>query len=676
MLNSAHHSQSESPRAAFQGAVVRLAKWTWESEDVLKKLQINCKNVRLAMVRQEKVVYEFGPFHLDSAQLLLFRSGQLISLAPKAVETLMVLVEKHGQLVEKDELMKAVWPDTFVEEANLTVHISALRKLFQDESQPGGYIETVPRRGYRFVAPVLERPVAGGETSRGESAAPAEKASPRPNSFALRLAIAAICVIALVAVGFALKSKGLFGLASRRIHSVAVLPLQNLSGDASQDYLADGLTEALVTDLAQVRSLRVISRTSIMSYKGTKKKLPEIARELNVDAVVEGSVMRSGDQVQVTAQLIEAPTDTHLWAETYEGSQRDLLLLQNRMAQAIVQQVRAALTPEEKVRLSTVHLVTPESHEDYLQGRYLWNRRTPAALLASLELYEKATKADPNSAEAYAAMATVYGTMVATDQFPPQEMEGKARAAAEKALSLDDTLAEPHAALGFIKAVGDYDWNGSFAELQRAIELDPNLAMAHHWYGYMLELRGRFDDALREVHKAQELDPLNLAEQESPAQVLYWSRKFDECIAQSRKTLELDPNFFYAHMFMGDCLEQLKRHDEAISELQETLRITPHNTAVMARLGYVLGTVGRKHEALALLKEMQQTRQSEYTSAGLQAWVYAGIGDREHTLESLERDENQRGTTTLFLKDDAKYDFVRSDPRFIALLKKTHLDVN
>jgi TolB-like protein/DNA-binding winged helix-turn-helix (wHTH) protein/Flp pilus assembly protein TadD len=630
------------------------------------------------MLRREKVVYEFGPFHFDSAQHLLFQDDQVIQLAPKAAETLAVLVENHGQLVEKEQLMKAVWPDTFVEDANLTVHISALRRLFQDHANASGdegYIETVPRRGYRFVAPVLERRPALDQTPQSPVVKRLD-AEPRSRALMLRFAIAGFCAIVLLTIGILLKPQShLFGFApARHIHSVAVLPLQNLSGDPSQEYLADGLTEALVTDLAQVRSLRVISRTSIMTYKGTKKKLPEIARELNVDAVVEGSVMRSGDHVQVTAQLIEAPTDTHLWAETYEGSQRDLLVLQNRMAQAIVQQVRVALTPEEKLRLATIHLVSPESHEDYLQGRYFWNRRTPAALLSSLELYEKATKADPNSAEAYSAMATVYATMVATDQFPPQEMEGKAKAAAQKALSLDETLAEPHAALGYMKAVGDYDWDGSFAEFKRAIELDPSYAMAHHWYGYILECRGRFDDALHEVHKAQELDPLNLAEQESPAQVLYWSRKYDECVAQSRKTLQLDPNFFYSHMFMGDCLAQLRRYDEAISEFRETLRITPRNTAVMARLGYVLGMVGRKREALDLLKQMEQTRQSEYTSAGLQAWIYAGIGDREHTLESLEKDENQRGTTTLFLKDDAKLDFVRTDPRFIALLKKTHLD--
>src|SRR5713226_1610547 len=444
------------------------------------------------MAQPAKAWYEFGPFRLDAVQHLLFRNGQLVSLAPKAVETLVVLVENHGRLVEKENLMKAVWPDTFVEEANLSVHISALRKVFQDQASANGrpYVETVPRRGYRFVATVVERSEADSRRA-GPIPEPPRPAT-RSTRARLPLVIGVSCLVALLFIGLAIRRRQAqpSGTAAPEIHALAVLPLQNLSGDPSQEYLADGLTEALVTDLAQIRSLRVISRTSIMTYKGTKKKLPEIARELNVDAVVEGSVMRSGDHVQVTAQLIEAPTDTHLWAETYEGSQRDLLVLQNRMAQAIVQQVRVALTPEEKLRLATVHLVSPESHEDYLQGRYFWNRRTPAALLSSIELYEKATKADPNSAEAYAAMAIAYVTMVATDQFPPQEMEGKAKAAAEKARSLDETLAEPHVALGMLKAVSDYDWNASFAEFERAIELDPNYAMAPHWYGYVLEFRG------------------------------------------------------------------------------------------------------------------------------------------------------------------------------------------
>src|SRR5713226_6044531 len=309
------------------------------------------------MAQPAKAWYEFGPFRLDAVQHLLFRNGQLVSLAPKAVETLVVLVENHGRLVEKENLMKAVWPDTFVEEANLSVHISALRKVFQDQASANGrpYVETVPRRGYRFVATVVERSEADSRRA-GPIPEPPRPAT-RSTRARLPLVIGVSCLVALLFIGLAIRRRQAqpSGTAAPEIHALAVLPLQNLSGDPSQEYLADGLTEALVTDLAQLRDLRVISRTSSMRYKDTKKKLPEIARELNVDAVVEGSVMRSGDHVQVTAQLIEAPTDTHLWAETYEGSQRDLLVLQNRMAQAIVQQVRVALTPEEKLRLATVH---------------------------------------------------------------------------------------------------------------------------------------------------------------------------------------------------------------------------------------------------------------------------------------------------------------------------------
>jgi TolB-like protein/DNA-binding winged helix-turn-helix (wHTH) protein len=285
------------------------------------------------MSRPEKVVYEFGPYRFDSAQHLLFRGGEVVSLAPKAVETLVVLVENHGQLVEKENLMKAVWPETFVEEANLTVHVSALRKVFQDGGNGGIYIETVPRRGYRFVAPVLERPRTDPETAAMEVPRPV---SSRARTFLspLSLTIAAVCAIVILSSGWvAIRKRGLrFGIVPRPIRSVAVLPLQNLSGDPAQDYLADGLTEALVTDLAQIHALRVISRTSVMTYKDTKKKLPEIARELNVDAVVEGSIARSGDQLQVYAQLIDAPRDAHLWAQTYQANLRDPLTLQNRVA--------------------------------------------------------------------------------------------------------------------------------------------------------------------------------------------------------------------------------------------------------------------------------------------------------------------------------------------------------
>jgi TolB-like protein/DNA-binding winged helix-turn-helix (wHTH) protein/Flp pilus assembly protein TadD len=629
------------------------------------------------MSRPEKVIYEFGPFRFDSAQHLLFRKGEVISLAPKAVETLVVLVENHGQLVEKEDLMKAVWPDTFVEEANLTVHISALRKVFQDEANGGSsYIETVPRRGYRFVAPVLERPCGEHEARAREAPRPAP---PRARSYLspLRLTIAVLCALALLSVGLVIvrKRDHLFGLAPPPIRSVAVLPLQNLSGDNAQDYLADGLTEALVTDLAQIHSLRVISRTSVMSYKGTQKKLPDIAKELNVDAVVEGSLTRSGDQVQVYAQLIEAREDAHLWAQTYQGNVRDILTLQSRIAQAVVKGVGAVLTPDEKLRLTTVRLVSPDSHDAYMQGRFYWNKRTPDNLLKALDLFDSATRLDPNSAEAYAALGTAYMSMLGSDQFPPREMEAKSRSAAEKALSLDDTIAEPHAVFAMLKAVQDYDWKTSDAEFERAEELDPSYVVAHHWHAFMLSSRGRNDEAYVEIQKAYQLDPRNPGEATAVAFVLYWARKYDDCIAAANKALQLAPDYFFALNARGECYEQLRRYDDSLADYQHALRASPHNNGGLGRLGHLYGVLGRTAEAQAQLADIQsRTAKSPYVPVWQEALICIGLGERERALDLLEQDQELRTTGSLMLRDDAIFDPLRSEPRFVALLKFAHLE--
>jgi len=380
------------------------------------------------MARLEKV-YEFGPYRLDAGQNLLFRRDQLIALPPKATLTLVVLVENHGRLVEKEALMKAVWPDTFVEESNLTLQISSLRKILQEESNNGSYIETIPRRGYRFVATVVEKAESISQETRAVATVRPARAPRRSARFYIAAAIS--CLVVMLVIGLAVW-KGTAGPgAAPDIHSLAVLPLRNLSGDPAQEYLADGLTEELVTDLAQLHGLRVISRTSVMPYKATEKKLPEIARELSVDAMVEGSIVRSGDRVRVTAQLVEARHDAHLWAASYDSDLHDLLSIQSSIAQAIADQVRATLTPREKLRLARVRQVSPEAHEAYLLGRHFWNLRTPQAMLKSIELFEKAIRINPNYAEAYAGMSSAYITLMDSQQFPPLEMEEKARAAAE-----------------------------------------------------------------------------------------------------------------------------------------------------------------------------------------------------------------------------------------------------
>lgn len=627
------------------------------------------------MPRPEQPCYAFGPFRLDTAQRLLFRNDQLIPLPPKSAEALVFLVTNHGRLVEKEELMKAVWPDTFVEETNLTVHISGLRKVLQDGNGGETYIETVPRRGYRFVAEVLEQSGPADVQSTvvpGSAAPPPLPRASRRLAVWIALAIAA-CALILAFTGMQILRKRT-AVASRQIHSVAVLPLENLSGDPTQEYLADGITEALVTDLAQIHSLRVISRTSAMSYKGTKKKLPEIARELNVDAVVEGSIVRSGDRLQVTAQLINAATDVHLWAQTYQGNVRDLLTMQNRVSQAIVREVGAALTPDEKLRLTTVRVVSPESHEAYLQGRYYWNKRTPDNLRKAMDLFESATRLDPNSAEAYAAMGTAYLSMLGSDQFPPREMENKARAAAEKALSLDDTMGEPHAAFAMLKAVQEYDWQTSDAEFQRAEELDPGYVVAHHWHAFMLSSRRRDEEAYAEIQKAHELDPRNPGESTAVAFVLYWSRKYPECIEAANQALQLAPDYFFALSARGECYEQLKRYDEALADYQHGLRISPHNNGGVGRLGHIYGVLGQEAEARAQLDDIvSRTANAPYVPVWQEALIYLGMGDRQRALDLLEEDQDLRTTGTLMLQDDPIFDPLRSEPRFKAMLAKANL---
>src|ERR1700686_1329268 len=320
------------------------------------------------MARPQKA-YEFGPYHLDPSQHLLFRGGQLISLPPKATQTLVILVENHGRLVEKEDLMKAVWPDTFVEEANLSLQISALRKALQEESSQGSYIETIPRRGYRFISPVVERPTADSQELPRVAVAPSHSGR-NYRSIPFFVGIGLACGAALVLIALAIRNqRQKVTSATQDIHSLAVLPLQNLSGDPSQEYLADGLTEELVTDLAQLHGLRVISRTSSMRYKATQKPLPEIARELNVEGVVEGSVSRSGERVRIHVQLIRASDDVHIWASSYEGDPSDILGLQQAAAHAIAQEIRVRLSPDEAVRLTTVRLINPAAHEAYLKGR-------------------------------------------------------------------------------------------------------------------------------------------------------------------------------------------------------------------------------------------------------------------------------------------------------------------
>jgi TolB-like protein/Flp pilus assembly protein TadD len=527
----------------------------------------------------------------------------------------------------------------------------------------------VPKGGYgaRFTVPAHEpQPL--------ESPFPATSPPSATTSRLYGLAILALAA-SLLAVGLAwvLSRKRIPPVPAPVIHSLAVLPFQNLSADSSQEYLADGITEALVTDLAQIHALRVISRTSVWSYKGTTKRLPEIARELDLDAVVEGSVVRSGERVRVTAQLIAARSDSHLWAQTYDGSMRDLLDLQSRVAQAIVDHVGVYLSPREQLGIRAVHLVNAEAHEAYLLGRYYWNKRTPDSMVNSLELFQKATRLDPNSAEAYAAMASAYVTLLASEKSPPREMEEKARIAAEKAIMVDDTLAEPHAALGIIKAVEEYDWTGSAVEFQKAFDRDPNYATAHHWYGYTLMWRGRSAEAYEELLKASHLDPLNPTIMVAMDGPLIGLGRTEEAFQHVRKQLEMDPHSYMALWGLGNLYVLTRQYDQAVATYREALAITPDNPYVVARLCYALGMAGHRSEALKLLNEMQRNRERKYLSASNESLAYIGVGDKPKALAALEKSYEDRSLQVMGLRESF-YDSLRSEPKFQAIAKAAGLD--
>jgi TolB-like protein/DNA-binding winged helix-turn-helix (wHTH) protein len=470
-------------------------------------MRISTKNSRGAMADPTKHAYEFGPFRIDTVERLLFRGDETVPLAPKAVDTLLALVSNHGRVLEKEELMKLIWPDSFVEEGGLTRNVSILRKVFEEGEFP--YIETIPKRGYRFLAPVKE--VVPPEDSPAAPAAPSPQPTPDPISTGTtrrRLAwtIAGLLVLGTIGLGY-------FRFAQRKapdIKSLVVLPLQNPSNDSAQEYFTEGMTEDLINSLARIEALRVISRTSAMTYKSANKPLPQIARELNVDAVLEGSVLQSGGRVRITVQLFDK-AERQLWAQEYQRDLRDVLTLQNEVARAIAGEIKVKLTPREKNSLAASRTVDPAAYLDYSYGRYYWSKRAPDDIKKAIEYFQSAITKDPNYAQPYAGLADAFAQLgsVGIDVLRPQEAMSKAKAAALQAVKLDDTLAEGHASLAYARMSYDWDLDAAQQEFQRAIELNPGYATAHHWYAHYFLARNQPEQALAEVKRAQALDPLS-----------------------------------------------------------------------------------------------------------------------------------------------------------------------
>jgi TolB-like protein/DNA-binding winged helix-turn-helix (wHTH) protein/Tfp pilus assembly protein PilF len=618
----------------------------------------------------------FGIFEMDLRAGELRKQGSKIRLQEQPFQVLAVLIECRGKVVTREELKKKLWAaDTFIDfDHGLNKAVNKIREALNDSAESPRFVETVSRRGYRFLADVREAEasaMAVSETSLDAmpAAPPGESEknlSEQPRKRAARRLAWRIFGAALV-IGVILLGAWVIRISNRRSHgirSLAVLPLESLSGDASQDYFADGMTDALITDLGQISALRVISRTSVMSYKRARKPLPQIARELNVDAVVEGTVLRSGNQVRITAQLILAPDDKHLWAESYVGDVRDTLALQNQVARAVAEKISIHLNPQEQATLEAAKIVKPDAYESYLKGRYFWNKRTADGLKAAVAYFNQAIEEDPTYARAYSGLADTYAllgdwqyaVMTPSDAYP------KAKAAARKALELDNTLGEAHNSLAFCLDGYDWDFASAEKEFQRAVELNPGYATAHHWYAWHLSLVGRNSEAIAEMKKAQNLDPLSLIINADLAELLVIAHENDASIEQSRKTIEMDPNFAFAHNQLGQAYIQEQKYDDAIAELQKAVTLSGGSPTCKANLARAYAATGKKDETLQLLNDLKKTANPGYSNAPEIAVVYAVLGDKNEAMAWLEKGYKERFNPGVLLR--VGFDPLRSDPRF------------
>jgi TolB-like protein/DNA-binding winged helix-turn-helix (wHTH) protein/Flp pilus assembly protein TadD len=640
-------------------------------------------------------VVRFGTYEVSLQSGEVRKSGMRIRVQQQPMKLLEILLERPGEVVTREQMRGRVWTNESFGDFDqaLNIAIAKLRTALEDSAENPRFIETLPKRGYRFIADVSvvdadphpkksaspagelaglqEEKIRAGHETQGVGLTTGPVAPKRRLQPTGRVIFALALVLSLsILAAWLFRSRG---RASMGIRSLAVLPLENLSGDAAQGYFADGMTDELITDLSQISALRVISRTSVMVYKGARKPLPQIARELNVDAVVEGTVLRSGDKVRITAQLIDASTDKHLWSQSYEGELRDTLALQNKVAGAIADQIRINLTPQEQAALKNVKVVNPEAYESYLKGRYFWNKRTADGLKVALAYFNQAIEEDPKYAQAYSGLADTYAllgdwqyaVMTSKEAFP------KAKAAAIKALELDNTLGEAHNSLAFILDGFDWDLDSGGKEFQRAIELNPGYATAHHWYAWHLSLLGRYDEAIAEMRKAENLDPLSLIINADLAELLVLAHAYDESIRQSRKTIEMDPNFALAHNQLAQAYLQKHMYDEAIAELQKAVQLSGRSPTCIANLARAYVASGKKSEAAQLLSELRRRSSPGYSNASEIATIYASFGDMDQAMNWLEEGYEERFNPGVLLRPG--FDPLRSDSRFQNLLRRIGL---
>ena len=656
------------------------------------------------MLSQVQERYEFGPFCLNPVEHTLLRGDQVVALTPKAFETLAFLVRSSGHLVRKEELIERVWRDTIVEEGNLNVIIHTLRKALGDDPREHKYIETVAKCGYRFVAEV--RKANGSEETASEatnasssvdakhplppeeitgvSLASLSPSSSRRSRDRRRLVAfgASVLVVALAATFFFTwranhRRIAIAATALAPVRSIAVLPFRVLSSEKGDEYLSLGLADALITSLSQTRQVIVRQTEAVAKYQNTGKDPLEAGREQGVDAVLEGQVQRIGDRVRVTARLVRTSDGTSLWADRFEEKFTNIFAVEDAVAEKVARTTIVAMkgagdAPTE--RLTKRYTENNDAYEAYLKGRYMWNKRTVDSLQKALGYFQQAIRLDPNYSLAYVGLADTYTLLSFFTLAAPNDAFPKAKVAAEKALTIDNTLAEAYTALGQYEAYYEWDWNGAEDKFQKGIALNPNYPLLHHWRSLNLIAMGRMDEARAAMRRALELDPLLLVTNVNLGRIDYYEGHYDQAIKQYQRALELDKDFMRTHLRLGLAYVQQGRYHEALTEYNKALEIAGDTPQIRAHIAHVMAVSGKKSEALAGLAELQERAKRQYVPPYDIALIYVGLGEKDKAFAWLEKAYNDHSTEMIYFKVDPMLTPLRTDPRYENLLRRMRLN--
>ena len=635
-------------------------------------------------------IYEFGDFHLDSARRLLLRrdDDQPVKLTSKAFDTLLYMVRHGGVVLEKDELMRAVWPDTFVEENNLNQNVSVLRRALGERQGENRYIATVPGRGFSFVADVMALAHEDGRGGPGArrpepvvaqaEVAPSYALQPERHAGGLRGRVWTAVFVGVLVAAFGVGAFYLWSAWTRTatgapVRTIAVLPFKPLVPESRDEALELGMADTLIAKLSTSRGVIVRPISSVRRYGGVEQDPQTAGRELGVEAVLDGTIQRWGDRVRVTARLLSVGDNRTLWAGQFDGKFTDIFGVQDSISQRVAGELALRLTGEERELLAKRYTADAEAYQLYLKGRFFRDKRTREGTRRAVEYFEQALERDPTYALAYAGIAECYRGLPIQSDVRSQEAFPKAKAAVQKALELDPQMAEAYTTLGWIKFWYEWDWEGAEKEYRRALEINPNHPMAHLGYAHLMSNLGRHEEALEGVDRALKLEPLSPFNGAMKGQFLFHARRYPQAVDQLQKTLEIEPNFWIGQLLLGKSYELMGQHEDALEAFRKTKEFAGSTSVVISLSGYIYAVSGRREEAERELGELKATPAERYIPPYNLALVYHGLGDTTEAMRQLEKAYNERDVHMVFLGVDPQWDSLRGDPRFTGLLERMKL---